>query len=569
MDNQTKKLIQDAVSLKGEGKHAEAKEIYIKLLKILPNHPAIFEDLGDISFKEFDYINATHLYNRSLELQKNQTNIFYKLGLCQTHLKNLQEAKVCYDKAIILKPDFIAAIYNRANIHFDLNLFKEAIEDFDQFLNHKSDYADAYLNRGLAYWHLGELERALSDYDKAIVINPSSAEALNNKAHTLKDMGRFDDAIKFYEQSIEVNQNYVDALSNLGVLYYQLKNYDKALHSYEAALQINPQYPNAYRNKSHLKLLCGDFEEGWSLHEWRWKVDPMKNSLRHYDSPLWLGKESINGKVIYVYYEQGLGDTIQFCRYIPMLESLGAEVIFETQKELLELMGSLSSTIKIVDQYQDSLKFDYHCPLMSLPLAFRTTLKNIPSKPYIRAKKEKVILWAERLGKKERMRVGLVWSGGARENQAHTYAAHKRRNIELLKLKPLRSVLDMSFFSLQKGKLAENELEDLIKKNWDGPIINNFTSELIDFSDTAALIMNLDLIISVDTSTAHLAAAMGKSVWLLNRYDTCWRWLDDGRTDSPWYPSIRLFRQPKPNDWESVINEVCVELKKLTGSNLS
>ena len=566
MHIKTKELIQRAIKLVNESRFEEAKEAYIQLLELLPNHPAIYEDLGDISFKESDYMSAFDWFSKCLRMGVKQENIFYKLGLCSLHLQHIMQAKFFFDQAIEMKPDFIDAIYSRANILYDLNLFKESLNDFNLFIDYKSDFADAFLNRGLVYWSLNDLEYALSDYETALKLVPSHPIAMNNKANVLKSLGLFDEAISLYEQVITIAPNYVDAISNLGVLYYQLRNYDKAILYYKKAINIDSNYPNAFRNLSHAKLMLGDFEEGWHLHEWRWKVDTLKHSLRQYDSPLWLGNETIKGKVIYIHYEQGLGDTIQFCRYIPMLEYLGAKVIFEVQKELIELMESLSPTIIVVGKYKGSLRFDYHCPLMSLPLAFRTTLKNVPSKSYLRADKKKSALWASRLGKKEGLRVGLVWSGGVRENQAHTYAAHKRRNIELLKLKPLRNFLDVNFFSLQKGRLAENELEDLIKKNWNGPIIIDFTSELNNFSDTAALIENLDLIISVDTSTAHLAAAMGKPVWLLNRYDTCWRWLDDGRIDSPWYPSIRLFRQSKPSDWESVINEVCIELKNLTSS---
>jgi len=240
-------------------------------------------------------------------------------------------------------------------------------------------------------------------------------------------------------------------------------------------------------------------------------------------------------------------------------------VILEVPEPLVGLLGSLDGVAQLVP-YGDLLPpFDLHCPLMSLPLAFRTTLSTIPAcVPYLAADRRKVLEWSQRLGERRRLRVGLVWSGGFRPQQPELWPVNRRRNIPLAKLAPLAHT-DAQFFSLQKGDAAEAELAGLIAQGWNGPQLTDHSSLLTDFSDTAALVEQLDLVIAVDTSTAHLAGALGKPVWILNRFDSCWRWLLD-RTDSPWYPTVRLYRQDRPGDWDSVVQRVRVDLDDLARS---
>jgi hypothetical protein len=347
-------------------------------------------------------------------------------------------------------------------------------------------------------------------------------------------------------------------------IYADQKDLALSLQNYDKAIAINPQYANAFWNKSLLRLLNGEYEQGWKLYEWRWKVKGLKFA-RSLDGPLWLGQESLTNKTIFVYAEQGLGDTIQFVRYLKPLKELGAQVIFEVQAPLLNTFFDYEgvSTIKAGDNIP---QYDFQCPLLSLPLAFNTTLETIPnSHPYIRADPHQVAHWKAKLDLKTKLRIGLVWSGGFRPNQPEVWAINKRRNIALEYFKAFKDI-DADFYSLQKGIEAEAELVNLVNSNWGGPRIIDHTKDLQDFSDTAALIANLDLVVSVDTSTAHMAGALGKPVWILNKFDNCWRWLIH-RQDSPWYPSARLFRQEAPGDWESVITQVHTELQKLTEKN--
>jgi len=311
----------------------------------------------------------------------------------------------------------------------------------------------------------------------------------------------------------------------------------------------------AYMNRAYAALLAGDFANGWVDHEWRWKARPQMLDPRFPDRTQWLGRESLLGKRIILRSEQGHGDTLQFSRYAKQVADLGATVIFEVQSELAALLANLEGVSQLVLRGEPLPAFDFHCPLMSLPLAFRTSLATIPAQvPYLVADPLKTRLWKDKLGPRTKPRVGLVWSGGFRPDQPELWPVNNRRNVPLAKLAALRNA-DIAFYSLQKGQPAESELTELKAAGWQGPELIDFTAALRDFSDTAALIENLDLVISVDTATAHLAAALAKPVWIMNRFDTCWRWLLD-RDDSPWYPTVRLYRQQRAGDWDDVVERM-------------
>lgn len=402
-------------------------------------------------------------------------------------------------------------------------------------------------------------ETAIESYDQAIKIDPTYSKALNNRGNALKELFHIDDAILSYDKAILMDPSYVEAYSNLGVLYRDINELNKALENFDLAIAKNSNYSAAKFNKSLALLQGGNFKDGFREYEWRWESKSLQGSKRHYQIPMWLGEESLLGKTILIYGEQGLGDMIQFCRYIEMIASLGASVILEVPSTLRQLMKSLKGVSHLVTPGEEVPYFDYQIPMMSLPLAFKTDLATIPASiPYLSSPEDKKQFWLERLGSHSKLRVGLTWSGGFRPDQPELWSVNSRRNIALEKLKKLKNI-DVLFYSLQKGESAESELRELRKTAWDGPDILDFSSELVDFTDTAALIENLDLIISVDTSIAHLAGALGKPVWLLNRYDTCWRWLVD-RNDSPWYPSLKLYRQESYGNWDGAVDKLKIDL---------
>jgi hypothetical protein len=282
---------------------------------------------------------------------------------------------------------------------------------------------------------------------------------------------------------------------------------------------------------------------------------------RNFRQPQWLGKTSPSGKTILLQGEQGYGDTIQFCRFAPLVTQLGARVVLEAPRALAPLLGSLKGVSQVVVQGEPLPHFDMFCPMLSLPLALKTTLSSIPAQvPYLTVGDDRRRLWQDRLGVRQRPRIGLVWSGGYRPARPELWSVNERRNIPLAKFAPLQG-LDADFYCLQMGEPAESEFAELVARGWQGPRIGNLPGAVGDFADSAAIIEQLDLVISVDTAAAHLAGALAKPVWILNRYDACWRWLLD-RDDSPWYPTARLYRQGQPGDWDSVMYKVARDLAR-------
>ena len=321
-------------------------------------------------------------------------------------------------------------------------------------------------------------------------------------------------------------------------------------------LELQPDFANAHYGLALCCLLIGDFARGWREHEWRWETPDLKIAKRSFTRPLWLGNEEIAGKTILLHAEQGFGDTLQFCRYVPMVSELGAQVILEVPTPLADLMRSLSGNLWIVAQGDSLQVFDLHCPLMSLPLAFETRLENIPRQvPYLSAPENRRNRWRDRLRQHDKVRIGLAWAGAPRKHQPVANRGDRYRSIGFDQLTPLLGIKGCEFYSLQKGDDAVAQLRNSTFRDR----VVDWSDDFKDFADTAALVENLDLVITVDSSVAHLAGALGKPFWLLNRYDTCWRWLLD-REDTPWYPSARLFRQDATRVWDGVITRIQTEL---------
>ncbi len=356
--------------------------------------------------------------------------------------------------------------------------------------------------------------------------------------------------LRAYDRAIALQPNYPEAFSNRGATLWELKRHDEALASYDRAIAIQPEFPEAHWNAASLRLLTGDFDRGWAEYEWRWKYKTMALARRNFAQPLWCG-EPIEGKTILLHSEQGLGDAIQFCRYVPLVAERGAHVILEVDRRLQELMSSLGGAARVLSPGDVLPEFDVHCPLLSLPRAFHTLLETIPSHtPYLRASPERLTKWNTRLGPKHGLRVGLIWAGNPAHHRDHV------RSIELSILAPLLDA-DATFFSLQKD-IRPPDAAVLAGRS----DVIQIAEELADFSDTAAAMAQLDLIISVDTSTVHLAGALGRPVWILLPYLPDWRWLLD-RDTSPWYPTARLFRQDETRQWDSVIPRVQAALSEM------
>jgi len=390
----------------------------------------------------------------------------------------------------------------------------------------------------------------VESYNQAIRLKPDYAEAWSNRGLALQELKQLEAALESYNKSIEIDPDYADAYSGRGNVLLEFKQWEEAVASYDQAIAVKPDYANNYWNKSLALLSGGKYLEGWELYEWRWKKKEFTSPKRNFSEPLWLGNESIAGKTILLHSEQGLGDTIQFCRYVKLVADLGARIIFEVESTLIGLLRQFYDISEFIAKGDPLPPFDTHCPLMSLPLAFKTTIETIPfASKYLSGDPERVAEWSSRLGEKSGPRIGLAWSGSA---------IHKNdRNRSILLSAMMRHLPpEFKYVSLQKEfrEVDKATLESM--KN-----IAHYGDQLGDFADTAALCELMDVVISVDTSVAHLSGAMGKPTWVMLPYSSDWRWLFD-RSDSPWYESARLYRQEKAVDWQGVLARVSADLSR-------
>ncbi|MGB9153702.1 MAG: tetratricopeptide repeat protein, partial [Alphaproteobacteria bacterium] len=381
---------------------------------------------------------------------------------------------------------------------------------------------------------------------------PNHVGALTHLGITLCHKGAFTEGADYYERALALQPDYRNALNNLGNALHALGKTTEAIDVYKRVISAQPDDPEGHKNMAMSLLMLGRFDEGWREYECRWQTTQLTTAQRNFSQPQWHGEDA-RGLTLLIHAEQGFGDTLQFCRYAPLAAARGIKIVLEVQPELVRLMNSLVGIEKVIGRGEPLPDFDLHCPMMSLPLAFGTQVETIPAEAaYLSAPPESSAKWQKRLGDSKCFRVGLIWAGNPRLFSSDLAAANRRRSMPPERLAPLIEVENIEFYSLQKDSpqpSAELGLIDLM-------------AECSDFADTAALIANLDLVISVDTAAAHLAAAIGKPVWLLNRYDSCWRWFRS-RDDSPWYPTTRLFRQSRPGDWGSVIEAVRGELERI------
>jgi len=548
----TQQLFQQAFKLHQNRNLQDAEILYRDILKQNNFHIGANTMLGSLLIQTDRNIEGIKLLKMSLSQDDKQFFAHNLLGIGFFKINKHKEAFKSLTKAIKLKPDYIDAHFNLGNVQKALLKFPDAVISYTNCISLDINYCNAYVNRANIYLeNIKDFDKALFDYQKAIKLS-SNPYILFNYGNALKELKRLDEALHVYDKSIELKPNYAEAYNNRGVAFEQLKRFDDAVISYDRAIQIKPDYAEAIFNKSILKLLLGEYKEGWQLYESRKDKEDSKNRYPKFQASLWLGNVSIKDKTLLVHSEQGLGDSIQFCRYLPILKSFKPKkIIFHVEKLLLSLLSSMDNEITFLEKNRALPSFDYYCPLMSLPLALKSTLETIPANiPYLKADNVKNKHWQEKLGKQTKPRIGLVWSGSTK---------HKNDHNRSLKLQQLSSLLKLpfEFHSLQKDIRDGDKKTLKAYKN-----IDQHHKDLDDFSDTAALVNQMDLIISVDTSVAHLAGALGKKVWILLPFIVDFRWLLD-RDDSPWYPTSKLFRQSQIGDWNSVIQQLISELNTL------
>ena len=542
-------LFNRAFALQEAGNIREALDLYQQLIIHFPSEPQLLMFLGTACLQLENFDEGVRFLEKSLQIWPNQELALSNLGFGLQKMNRLEDAVASCDRAIALNPNFPDAHNNRSDALIVLKRFDEALLSCDRTIALKPDYAEAYNNRSIVFKNTKQIEKALIDCERAIELKPGFAAAHSNRGVILNELKRFDEALISCQHAIALKPNFIEAYNNMGNALKEFKQFEQALANFDYAISLNPDFSDAYWDKALTLLMLGDFEEGWQLYEWRWK-SVQKDYVRALSQPLWLGDTSIAGKTILIYPEQGLGDIIQMCRYVHQIKALGANVILEVTASLMAIMSTLREDIEIVEMNTPLPYFDVQFPIMSLPLAFKTTVENVPADvPYLFSDPAKQKVWKERLGAKTKPRIGFVCSGSTTHND------DSKRSIPLDLFKPLFE-LPFEFHMLQK-EIRSNDQEALEAF----PHIRIHQENLNDFSDTAALIDEMDLVISVDTSVIHLAGALGKPVWVLISWVPDFRWLLD-RTGSPWYPTATLFRQPERENWAAVIEDVCQRLKE-------
>ena len=490
--------------------------------------------------------------------------------------KRHEEALVCLEEAITIDPKFFPVLVEKGIILFELAKYDEAIETFDLFLKCSGNSqvrklrdtclrhslaicnrniadgppnTDLLLKRGDLLQRLQRFDEAVYTYNIALEIQVNSmVEVINRRGNALLSLNRPEDALESYNRALELSPRNGFLLYNRANVLHKMSRMDEALESYGQALTYKPELAEAKMERSHCRLAMGDYRRGFQEYESRWETPLLKTVRLKSPQPLWLGKEPLAGKTILLWAEQGFGDTVQFLRYVPLVAQIAGRTILRVPTLLKSLAGTLDCNISIIT-FEQLPPHDFNSPLMSLPLAFGTTLESIPSDiPYLRSRPDLVTKWRDELGARSRPRIGLVWAGRRRE------PINVTRDMGLEVLTPL-TLLDVELISLQK-EIPDRDMTVIESM----PQINRLGERLDDFEETAALIENLDLVVTVDTVVAHLAGALGKPVWIMLRRSGEWRWLL-GRSDSPWYPTARIFRQKKPGDWAGVVDDVAQQLK--------
>jgi tetratricopeptide (TPR) repeat protein len=530
---------------------AEATASYDAAIALMSDYAVAHSNRGN-ALQELERLDeAVASFDRSIALAPDYAAAYYNRGNALRALRRHADAVASYDKAIALRPDYAEAHCNRGIALQEQGLFAAAVASYDKAIALRAYVAEAYNNRGTALQALNRPEDALASYDEAVALRPRYAEAWNSRGTVLQLLKRPEAAVASYDRAIALQADHVDAHCNRGTALQDLGHSEAALASYDTAITLRPDYAEAYTNKGLCLLRMGQLDAGWQLYEWRTRRHDYVAG-RSFPQPAWRGEQDIAGKTLFIHWEQGLGDTLHFCRYAKLAEERGARVTMEVQAPLLHLMTQLSPTIRIIDPDRVAPDFDYHCPLLSLPLAFGTTLATIPSQPrHFSVEQPLRERWAARLQAPTKPRIGVAWSGGT------LYKNDYSRSIDLATCLPMYS-RGVEWVCIQK-EIRPHDLAVLREAGG----ISFHGDDLHDFTDTAALLDLMDMVITVDTSVAHLAAGMGKPVWMLLPYNSEWRWLLD-RSDSPWYPSVRLFRQQRAGDWSDVIDQVKRALRSVT-----
>jgi tetratricopeptide (TPR) repeat protein len=539
-----------------QGKWEEARRVIAQGIEHFPHSAEFHFFLGNIDHSTGKWEQAAESFRKAMSLDPQYAPAYVNLSIALQSQGKWQEATAAIDGALNLDAGVADWHVRRGYLSQMQGDNEQALESYRQAIALDPHLAQAHANIGSLFEQMLQPEQALTAYREALALKPGDADMLFNVGSALDAQNKFDEAMAYYRQALAVDAGHAKSLVNLARLLDLQGKYDEALALLEEVCARHPALTEVRLNKSSLLMRLGRFTEAWQDYEYREKkvYMPVQPDATR---PQWLGQEDLAGKTILLHGEQGYGDILQFLRYTKLVAARGATVYLYVPPALKSLAASCSGVSVVLTSGESMGHFDYMCPLMSLPFAFKTELDTVPGEvPYLSCDPARVAQWRDKLGARNAgLRVGLTWAGNPRKSQALAARMDRVRSMRFEQMLPLLDVPGVEFFSLQLGEGANWQPEKY-------PQVVDLTAGLEDFHDTAALIENLDLVITVDTSVLHLAGALGKPTWLLDRYDHCFRWLQN-RQDSPWYPTLRIFRQPVMGDWDSVVRMAARELSEL------
>jgi tetratricopeptide (TPR) repeat protein len=533
------------------GQYDQAVDFISRAIRREPRHDYL-RSLGTTLLKQGRHADALQVFDRSVQFNPDMAEAWRNLGNALIAVGRRADAVPCFREAVKRDARDWDAANKAAVLLFEAGQFEDALGYFSICDGLQPGHVPTLYMRARTLHNLKRFTEALADNERLATLAPDNADVCHNAGSILRMLGRDAEALVWFDRSLALRPDAAATLAEKAIVLTALHHFDEALAAFQRAIALDPNHVVAEWNLAVLQLLLGDFAAGWMGREARWKIPAFSHIYPSLSEPMWLGESDIAGQTILVCAEEGFGDTLQFVRYIPMLAARGSRVVLIVQDALCSLLSGMAGAAQCLPRSTSQLPaFDLHCPISSLPLAFRTRLGTIPATtPYLpMPASDRMRAWEERLGAHDRLRVGLVWSGNPNHGNDHN------RSIQFQMLARILDV-DVTFISLQKDARAED------KASLAPTGIIDLTAHLTDFAETAALISCLDLVISVDTSVAHLAGALACPTWILLPYTPDYRWLLD-RDDSPWYPSVRLFRQDAARDYASVVEKVHEELSEL------
>jgi tetratricopeptide (TPR) repeat protein len=550
--NQTFTLMQKAVGFHQTSQLAEAERVYREVLTAEPQHGDALRFLGSLYMQDNRPDAAIECFEKARTVTPRNPELLNNLGVALYSLGKTIDAQKAYEEAVRLDPNYWNAALNLANLLLATGQRDEAVPWLRRVVEVRQDHIQALTQLGNLLRATGESEEACTIYRRLVDLQPDDVNVHVNLGTLYHDLSKWDDALAQYDKALSLQADYTDALVSRAGLLMELNRPNEAKAAYAQIIKAEPARRDALFGQSMALLTLGEYKEGWPLYESRYQHAP---HLLAYSKDRWDGSP-LDGKRLLIWGEQGLGDVLQFVRYAALCKEKGGHIIVQCKQPLVRLLQNCSYIDEVVTQISEK-DFDYQISMMSLPAIFATTLDTIPKTiPYLFVSEEARAKWAPCFANIDGYKIGLVWAGNPRKNRIDAHITDRQRSLKLAMLKPLLESEGVRFYSLQKGDAA-NE----IKSGGLSEALIDYTDDIQDFMDTAALIENLDLVISVDTSVVHLAGGLGKPVWVLSRFGGCWRWLGN-QSDSPWYPTARVFAPPAPADWQPCIQDVCVALKE-------